>query len=124
MDNNGFALGLFIDLNICFGAHIDAAAASSVGLNNTGFTIDNCPSGEIWPRNIFHKLINGDFAVIDQCQTALHHLGEIVGRDIGGHTHGNTGGAIDQQVGDASGHYHRNLFGFVVVGDKIDGIFF
>ena len=44
-------------------------------------------------------------------------------RNIGGHADGNTGRAIDQQVGNARRHHHGYLLGFIVVGDKIDSIF-
>ena len=47
-----------------------------------------------------------------------------MGRNIGRHAHCDTGRAVNQQVGDTGWHNHWNLFGFIIVGDKIDCVFF
>ena len=73
---------------------------------------------------MFHQFIDGDIRVVDHRQATFNHFSQVVGRNIGGHTHGDTGGAIDQQIGDARWQHHRNLFGLIVVGDKVDGLFF
>ena len=45
-------------------------------------------------------------------------------RNVGGHTHGDTGGTIDQQGRHTGRQYIGDLLGVVVVGNEIDGFFF
>ena len=49
-------------------------------------------------------------------QTSL----QVVGRDVGGHAHGDARGAVDQEVGEAAGQHQGLLQGAVVVGDEVD----
>src|SRR5690606_27650346 len=71
--------------------------------------------------DVFHQLINGDVFVVDQGQATAHHFGQVVGRNIGGHTHGDTRGTVDQQVGNTGGQDGGNALGAVVVVDIVDG---
>jgi hypothetical protein len=46
-----------------------------------------------------------------------------VGRDVGGHTDGDAGGAVDEQIRHA-GWKHRGLaLGAIVIGNEVDSIF-
>ena len=53
---------------------------------------------------------------------AFGHLAHVVRRNIGGHTHGDAGGAVDQQVREAGRQYSRFLGFAVVVGHEVDGV--
>ena len=53
---------------------------------------------------------------------ALGDLTQIVGRNVGGHTHRNTGRTVDQEVGEAGGQNGRFLCLAVIVGDEIDRV--
>ncbi len=50
------------------------------------------------------------------------HLAEVVRRDVGRHTHRDAGGAVDDQVGEASREDGGLLQPVVEVGDEIDGV--
>ena len=76
--------------------HIYPAAPGAIGLNNPGAAVDNGPCGKIRTWNVLHQFIDGQFGIADQSQTTADDFREIVGRDIRGHTHRNTGGAVDQ----------------------------
>ena len=67
------------------------------------------------------SIISGKLRIgmIDEQADGVHHLAEVVGRDIGGHTHRDAGGAVDQQVGEPGGQHHRLLETVVVVRGEI-----
>ena len=54
---------------------------------------------------------------------ALDHLTEIVRRDIGRHTYGNTFGTVDQKIGHAHGKNDGFLFRFVKIRSEIHHVF-
>ena len=49
-------------------------------------------------------------------------LGEVVGRDVGGHAHGDARRAVDEEVRDARGQDDGLLLVVVVVRDEVDGV--
>ncbi len=51
----------------------------------------------------------------------VDHFTEVVRRNVGRHAHGNTAGAVDQQVGDARRHDRRDLLGAVIVRHPVHG---
>src|SRR5690606_37242742 len=68
-----------------------------------------------------HEFINAALRIAQHEHTAVDHLGEVVRRNVRGHAYGNTGAAIDQQIGQARGQQQGLLFAAVVVGAKVDG---
>ena len=61
---------------------------------------------------------------MDQRDDAVDDLPHVVGRNIGGHTHGNAAGAVDEQVRHAAGQHAGFLLGLVKVRHEIHGILF
>ncbi len=108
-------------LDLVTGADVNAATARTVGLNDAGTAIDNALGREIRARDVFHQFIDGQIRVINQRQTAIHDFREIVRRNIGGHTNGDTGGTVHQQVGNPGRQNLGNPLGAVVVINEIDG---
>ena len=88
---------------------------------NPGGTVDDPGGGKIRSGHVLHQTGNIQIGIVDQGQTGIADLGQIVWRDIGRHTHRDPGRAIDQQIGQAGRQYLRLGFGFIVVGDKVDG---
>src|SRR5690606_29423308 len=113
--------GLVNVLDLDAGAHVDATTTGTVGLDDAGTAVDDAGRGEIGARNVLHQLVNGQLGVVDQCQAAVDHLAEVVRRNIGGHTHSNAAGTVDQQVGNLGRQDVRNLQRTVVVGHPVDG---
>jgi hypothetical protein len=58
--------------------------------------------------------------VAQQVQAGVHHLVQVVRRDIGGHADRNTAGAIHQQIGKLARQHFRFFFGTVVIVLKVD----
>ena len=46
-------------------------------------------------------LVGGEVLVLEKEEQAVHHLAQVVGRDVGGHAHRDAGGAVDEQVREA-----------------------
>ena len=58
-------------------------------------------------------------------QRPLHgrgHLAEVVGRDVGRHTHGDACGAVDQQIREPAGQNDGFLLLAVVIGLEVDRV--
>ena len=60
--------------------------------------------------------------MIHVVRDAVAKLGEVVRRDVGGHAHGDAGGAVQQQVRELRGEDGGFARGLVVVGHHIDGV--
>ncbi len=70
-----------------------------------------------------HQLIDGQLGVVDEGQATVDDFTEVVRRNVGGHAHGDTAGAVDQQVGNTGRHDRRDHFGAVVVRHPVHGFF-
>ncbi len=123
VNDDGLATTLIVHFHLGLGTHIDGAATSTVRLHDAGATVDDAAGGEIRPGDIGHQLVDGEIAILDQRQTAVDYLGEVVRRNVGRHAHRNTGGAVDQQVGNLGGHDSRDHLGAVIVGHPVHGLF-
>ena len=60
--------------------------------------------------------------LLEHVHDGVDDLAQVVGRDVGGHAHGDALGAVDQQVGEAGREHDGLLGGAVVVGDEVDGL--
>ena len=73
---------------------------------------------------MLHEVPQGGVRVIQYADARADDLPQVVGRNIGGHTHGNAGGAVHQQVGE-SGREHPGLPpALVEVGVPVHGVLF
>ena len=100
---------------------VNATAPGTVGLNDARTTIDDTGGREVRPRNELHQLVDADIGIADHRQTAVDHFGQVVRRDIGRHTDGDTTGTVDQQVRNLGRQDVWNLLLAVVVGYPVDG---
>ena len=105
-DDDGFPAALVL-LHIGLGAHEDGAAPGFIGLADAGPAADKGAGGEIRTGDMVHQLVDRDVRVVDHGDEAVHHLHQVMGRDIGGHAHGDAGGAVDQQIWNPGGENHR-----------------
>ena len=104
------------------GPHPQAAAPGVIGIADAGAAQDHPAGWEIRAGDQLHQRIDADLGPLDVGQAAVDHLAQIVGRDVGGHAHGDAAGAVDQQVGKARRQDHRLLGRLVVVVLEIDGV--
>ena len=101
--------------------HHHLAATGAITVLYAIDAVDDARSGEVWRGNDLHQLVDGGFGVAQHVKATIHHLVDVVRRNIGGHADGNTCRAIDQQIGQFAGQYQRLFLAAVVVGAEIDG---
>ena len=104
------------------GAHLEAAAAGGVGVLDAVQADDLAAAGQVRPRDEPHQGFGVRGGVLQQVLAGLHHLDQVVRRDVGGHADRDAGGAVDQQVRDRGGQDDRLGLLAVVVGAEVDGV--
>ena len=93
--DDGLALP-FVDIfKVALGAHHHAAAAGAVAVFDAAHAVNNAGSWKVGSGDDFHQLIDGGLGVAQHVQTRIHHFIQVVRRNVGRHTHGNAGGAVD-----------------------------
>src|SRR5690606_14830169 len=99
VDHDGLTVAVFQVFKVRAGTHDDAATARAIAFAHTGHAINNGASREVGGRDVFDQFINRALGVAQAVQTAIDHFSQVMRRNIGGHTHGNTRAAVNQQVG-------------------------
>ena len=122
LDDDGFLAAAGV-LHPRLGAHEDAPAPGAVRLHDASAAIDDRAGGEIRPLDVFHQAIDGNARIVEQREAAVDHFDEVVRRDVRGHAHGDAGGAVDEQIRHPRRQHFRDVEGFVVVEDGVDGLF-
>ena len=106
------------------GAHNDTTTTGAITITHARHAINNAGRREIGGRDNIDQLINRQIRVFQQGQTGGNHFRQVVRRNVGGHTHGNTRRTINQQIRDTRGQNQRLLFGTIIVRSEINGFFF
>ncbi|CAB4792711.1 unannotated protein [freshwater metagenome] len=114
------ALGLF---DAGGGAHLDAAAAGAVGVDDAGAAQDGTTRWEVGAQHKPHQVIRGGLWVVDEVDGCVDDLAQVVRRDVRGHTDRDALAAVDQQVGESSGKNRGFFAAAVVCGHHVDGFF-
>ncbi len=109
-------------LELRAGAENELAAAGGVGGADTRAAHDDAPCREVGACDVGHQIGEGGLRIVEHADAGVDDLGEVMGRDIGRHTDGDTGRAVDEQVREAAGQDARLLAGLVEVGVPIDGV--
>ena len=104
-------------------AYLNGAAAGEVGLLNARTAVDGGGRGEVGTGQDLHQAADGDLGIFDQQQQRIDNLGEVVRRDVGGHTHRDARRTVDQQVRKPRRQHHRLDFAAIVVRLPIDRFF-
>ena len=89
------------------GAGPDAhpAPAGGVGRPDAGAAHDDPPGGEVGALHVLHQVGQLRLRVVQHADRGIDYFPQVVGRNIGGHAHGDAGGAVDQQIGEPGGQY-------------------
>ena len=104
------------------GAHAQRTAASFVHLPQVFARGNDFSTGrEIRALDVFTQLVNGGIRLIQQADTGSCHFPHVVGRNVGRHTHGNAGSAVQQHMGQACRQYRRLFHGAVKVRRPVHG---
>ena len=97
----------------------DLAAAGGVGRPDAAAAHDDAAGGEVGAFDVLHQAGQVQLGVVDEGHRPVDDLAEVVGRDVGGHAHGDAGGAVDQQVGEPAGQHGGLFFGLVKVETEV-----
>ncbi len=94
--NDDGLTGALIDVfEMGFRPHDHAAAARAIALANARKTINDSGRWEVGCGDEFNEFIHRGFRVFQNHQAASHHFGKVVGRNVGGHAHGNARRAVN-----------------------------
>ena len=108
-------------------AHHDGSTAGGVGVVDSLLADDLTGGGEVGALHIFHDRFKGrgfvGLWILQAPEDSVSQFAQVVRRNVGGHTDGNTAGAIHQQVRNAGRQHGRFGALTVVVGDEVDGVF-
>ena len=91
-------------LDIRLRTHNDTASAGLIGILYSLQAHDVGTCGEVGTLHMLHQSLGIHLWIVHVCHTGVNNLAQVVGGDVGCHTHGNTGSTVDQQVGDTCGH--------------------
>ena len=84
-----------IRLDAGHAAHDDAAAAGGIGVANAFTAHDDAACRKIRPLDILHQIVERhlihSLLPVDEERDGVAQLAQIVGRDVGGHAHGDAG---------------------------------
>ncbi len=123
VNDDSLAAGFSVGFHLAAGANVDFTASGTVGLFNAATPVDDGGGREIGAGDVLHQPFDADVFVFDIGQAAVDHLGEVMRRNISGHTDGDARRAVNQQVGNFGRQDFGNLLGAVVVRHEIDGLF-
>ena len=113
---------------IGYGADGHFAPSGRVGFDHALLPQDHAAGGEIGAFDVLHQGFHADLIllvpVIQQVDQGIHHFPQVVRGDVGRHAHGDAGGAVHQQVGQAGGQDGRLLEAAVEVVGPFHGVLF
>ena len=93
-----------------------------IGLADSGPAANETTGGKIRSGNDLHQLVNSQVRIVNKGDQPVHDLGQVMGRNLGRHAHGNTLGTVDQDIGYLGGQDRWFLQRVVIIGDKINGL--
>jgi len=95
------AAGALLDLG--HRPQADGALAGAVGVDDPLAPHDERARGEVGALHKGHEVVRGSLRVVDEVGGGIDDLAQVVGRDVGGHAHGDALAPVDQQVREAGG---------------------
>ncbi len=105
------------------GSGSETPTTAGVGIFDAIASDDDAATWQIRAGHKLHQVLEGRFWIVNEVTGRGTHLGEVVRRHVRGHAHGDSRGAIHQQVGDGRRQHVGLRELVVVVGDKIDDVF-
>ncbi len=96
----------------------------TIALANSVASADDSAGWEVRPRDQLHQFIDTDVWVVDQRRDPAAYLAQVVRRNTGCHTNGNTGGTVDQQVRESRWEDDGFRANFVVRWYEVDRVQF
>ena len=109
-------------LNFGAAAHNNSASAGRIGGADAGAAHDDAAGREVRPFDVLHDVGKLGVGVVDEQADGVHHLAQVVRRDVGRHADGNTHGAVHDEVRETGREHDRLLQTVVIVAGEIDGL--
>ena len=118
------ALSVGHGYNIRHRTYLDLSASGPVRLLDALGPQDGGRRGKIRSLDDGKQLLDGCLPVflhliVDDLYHRRDHFPQIMGRDIGCHSDGNSGSSVYQQIRESGRKHHRLLFRFVKVWHKV-----
>ena len=83
-------------LKLVAGADHQPAPAGGVGGADAAAPHDDTLCGEVRALDVLHQIAEGGVRIVQHADAGANDLPQVVGRDVGGHAHGDAAGAVDQ----------------------------
>ena len=109
-------------LELDLAANDDRAAAEMIGGADALAAENDAAGRKIRPRHDGDQIVDRQARIVDQRDTGIDHLAEIVRRDIGRHADSDAARAVDQQVRELGRQHDRFLLAAVIVRLEVDGV--
>ena len=103
-------------------ANDDRTAAEMIGGADTLASKDYSSGRKIRTRHDGDQIVDRERRIVDQRDTGVDHLAEIVRRDIGRHADRDAARAVDQQVREFGRQHDRFLLAAVIVRLEVDRV--
>ena len=101
----------------------EGAAARAVGIGDILWRLDDhATGGEIRAGDVVQQRLVAGVGRLDQVNTGVTQLGNVMRRNVRGHAHGDARRAIGQQIRKLRGQHHRFGQRAIVILTKIDGV--
>ena len=113
-DDAGAVLAEFLEFMA--GTDHHAATAGGIGGADAAAAHDNALGGEVRALDMLHQVGKGGIGIVQHTDAGANDLPQVMGRNIGGHTNGDTAGTVYQEVGEAGGKDPGLLAALVKVG--------
>ena len=105
------------------GSHHHSPTPGGVGLENALVTQDQPAGGKVRPLEKVHQIFDRDVVqlvvAVNDVTDSVAQLPQVVGRDVGGHSHSDARSAVEQQIWQFRRQHGRLLQCLVKVGDEI-----
>ena len=89
--------------NLCLGTHDNASASRLVGTSDAFRSHDIATCGEVRTFDVLHQPVQIDVRIVNIGNSSIDDLTDVMRRDIGCHTNGNTRSTIDEERRNARG---------------------
>ena len=109
--------------NLGYGAHDDLALSGTVSLFGSVLAHNDGAGRKIRSLDDVGQIVNRAVRFVDDFDGCVDGLHQVVRRDRGCHTDGDTVRAVDQEIWESGRQYHWFFFFPVEVRDEIDGLF-
>ncbi len=113
---------MLVHFNFRLGTHHHTAAAGFIGFLDAGNAHHDTAGREIRSLDVVHELLRGDFRIVDIGADGITAFTQVVRGHVGGHTHGDTRRAVQEQQRCLGGQNGGFLQGVVEVQCHVHGV--